>query len=75
MQVNKINSSYNNKNNKTRQIKNPRISILSFLGTPRVSKEMSRFYDVNKDKMPITLRTFLDRFTDKLVFSPLEAQK
>ena len=41
----------------------------------RVDKGMSRFYEVNKHRLPTTVKDFLNTVQDKLAFSPLEAHK
>ena len=41
----------------------------------RVDKGLERFYDVNKDRMPHTVRKYVESLPDKKTLSPLEAQK
>lgn len=41
----------------------------------RVDKGLERFYDTNKDRMPFTLRRYVESINDKSRLSPLEAQK
>ncbi len=41
----------------------------------RVDKGLERFYDVNKDRMPYTVKTYVESLPDKKMLSPLEAQK
>ena len=41
----------------------------------RVDKGLERFYDVNKDRMPYTVKTYVDTLPDKKRLSPLEAQR
>ncbi len=41
----------------------------------RVDKGLERFYDTNKDRMPLTLRRYVESIDDKSRLSPLEAQK
>ena len=47
--------------------------LLAF--TARVDKGLERFYDTNKDKMPQTVRTYVENLEDKSKITPLEAQK
>ena len=48
---------------------------LNFEGTPRVDKGMVRFYEFNLERLPLTVKNFLESFTDKFKFTPLEAQR
>ncbi len=41
----------------------------------RVDKGLERFYDVNKDRMPDTVRKYVESLPDKKALSPQEAQK
>ncbi len=47
--------------------------LLSF--GARVDKGLERFYDTNKDRMPQTVRDYIENLDDKSKYSPLEAQK
>ncbi len=47
----------------------------NFLGTPRVDKGMTRFYEFNLSRFPQTVIDFLNSVADKFKFTPLEAQK
>ena len=47
--------------------------LLSF--TARVDKGLERFYDTNKDRMPQTVKEFVETLDDKSGITPLEAQK
>ncbi len=47
--------------------------LLSF--EARVDKGLERFYNVNKDRMPETVRTYIESLDDKSKQTPLEAQK
>ena len=61
--------SRNNTQNKTA----PRSFQIPF--TARVDKGMMRFYEVNENRMPETVRTYLESLKDKFSISPLEATK
>lgn len=41
----------------------------------RVDKGLERFYDTNKERMPSTLRRYVESMEDKSRLTPLEAQK
>ena len=41
----------------------------------RVDKGLERFYDVNKDRMPYTVKTYIDTLPDKKRLTPLDAQR
>ncbi len=41
----------------------------------RVDKGLERFYEVNKDRMPYTVKTYVKSLEDKTRLTPLEAQK
>lgn len=41
----------------------------------RVDKGLDRFYEVNKDKMPLTVNRYVKSLEDKSRISPLEAQR
>lgn len=47
--------------------------LLAF--TARVDKGLERFYDTNKDRMPKTVRDYVENLNDKSSLTPLEAQK
>ena len=51
----------------------PYYNTISFQA--RVDKNLKRFYEVNKDRMPRTLRNFVDQLPDKEMLTPLEANK
>lgn len=40
----------------------------------RVDKGLERFYNVNSEKMPKTVKTFIENLEDKKAFTPLRAQ-
>lgn len=41
----------------------------------RVDKGLKRFYEVNADRMPKTLKSFIDKLPDKEMLTPLDANK
>ena len=41
----------------------------------RVDKGLNRFYDENKDRMPITVRNFVEPLKYREIYTPLEAQQ
>ena len=47
--------------------------LLSF--GARVDKGLDRFYEVNKNRMPSTMRRYVESLDDKTKITPLEAQK
>lgn len=47
--------------------------LLSF--GARVDKGLERFYDANKDRMPVPVRRYVENLSDKTQLTPLEAQK
>lgn len=47
--------------------------LLSFKG--RVDKGLERFYETNKDRMPVTMRRYVEALEDKTRLTPLEAQR
>lgn len=47
--------------------------LLSF--GARVDKGLERFYETNKDRMPITVSRYVESLEDKTALTPLEAQK
>lgn len=51
----------------------PYYNTISFQA--RVDKGLKRFYEVNKDRMPKTLRTFVEKLPDKEMLTPLDANK
>jgi len=40
----------------------------------RVDKGLTRFYEANVDRMPLTVKTFIEKLTDKTSKTPLQAQ-
>ncbi len=53
---------------------NDHLVSISFTGL-RVDKGLERFFEVNQDRMPKTVRAFVEGLKDKMEFSPLEAQR
>ena len=47
--------------------------LLSF--GARVDKGLERFYEINKDRMPQTVKEYVENLEDKSKYSPLEAQR
>lgn len=47
--------------------------LLSF--EARVDKGLERFYDTNKDRMPVIVRNYIEQLDDKSRITPMEAQK
>ena len=47
--------------------------LLAF--TARVDKGLDRFYETNKNRMPVTVRDYVENLDDKSRLTPLEAQK
>ena len=41
----------------------------------RVDKGLERFYNANKDRMPVTVRRYVENLEDKTRLTPLEAQR
>lgn len=41
----------------------------------RVDKGLDRFYEANKERMPITVSRYVDALVDKTALSPMEAQR
>lgn len=41
----------------------------------RVDKGLNRFYDANKDNMPVTVRNFVEPLEYREIYTPLEAQQ
>ena len=41
----------------------------------RVDKGLERFYEANKDHMPVTVKNYIEQLNDKTPLSPTEAQK
>jgi len=41
----------------------------------RVDKGLNRFFNVNKDRMPLTVYNFVESLPDREVYTPLEAQQ
>ena len=59
--------------NNTNSMSDPIISSnISF--EARVDKGLERFYNVNSEKMPKTVKTFIENLDDKKAFTPLRAQ-
>ena len=74
-QKNKL--SKNKQNNITEQ-KNYNFQIPYYLPSftaTRVDKTMERFYEINKNRMPATVKRFLDNVSNKLDYTPLQAQQ
>ena len=47
--------------------------LLSF--GARVDKGLERFYEVNKTRMPVTVKDYIESLPDKKVLSPMEARR
>ena len=47
--------------------------LLTF--TSRVDKGLERFYDANRDRMPIPVKRYVNALEDKSCLTPLEAQR
>ncbi len=47
--------------------------LISF--TSRVDKSLERFYEFNKERMPITVKEYIETLDDKSQMTPLEAQR
>ncbi len=63
----------NNLKNKTNLIPNTYMYPLLF--GARVDKGLERFYEANKDRMPLTVSEYIENLDDKSSVSPLEAHK
>lgn len=75
---NKNNFKNDNKNIDTNLNKNYELPnykyYISFEGV-RVDKGLERFFQANKDRMPATVYRFIEKLSDKSIFTPLEAQR
>lgn len=60
---------YNQYNQKAPQVTNP----ITF--EARVDKGLSRFFSTNVDRMPNTVRTFIEKLPDKVSHTPIQAQQ
>ena len=50
-------------------------SNINFSAKQRVSKNLERFFDFNKERMPVTVRKFIEKDLVEFNITPLQAQR
>ena len=71
----KANNTINNIIEQKQNVKTENYYPIPFMGSIRVDKSMTRFYDFNEKRLPTTVRKYLETIEDKFSITPLEAQK